>query len=49
MGPPVTMFMAWVIFDDKVQLWDILGLVVIVTGLLITRVNFKKQMARLKN
>lgn len=42
LGPPVTMLMAWLMFGDRVFLWDILGLVTIVMGLLITEVNFKK-------
>lgn len=48
LGPPVTMVMAWLMFGDEVILWDILGLVVIVLGLLITEVNFKKHLSKLK-
>lgn len=48
LGPPVTMFMAWLMFGDQVFISDILGLIVIVNGLLITEVNIKKQLAKLK-
>lgn len=47
LGPPVTMVMAWLMFGDEVILWDILGLVVIILGLLISEINFKKQISSL--
>ncbi len=31
-GPPVTMFMAWLAFDDKLLLTDVVGLVVVMAG-----------------
>lgn len=49
LGPAVTMVMAWLMFGDKVILWDILGLVVIILGLLISEINFKKQISSLKD
>ena len=49
LGPPVTMVMAWLMFGDKVILWDILGLVVIILGLLISEINFKKQISSLQD
>jgi len=32
MGPPVTMLMAWAVFDDTVTLWDLLGLATVAVG-----------------
>lgn len=48
LGPPVTMFMAWLMFGDAILVSDILGLIVIVVGLLITQINFKKQFTHFK-
>lgn len=42
LGPPVTMFMAWIAFGDIVQLLDIIGLVVVFIGVLLTQLKFKK-------
>jgi len=41
LGPPVTMFMAWIAFGDTLQVMDIFGLVVVLTGVLLTQFNFK--------
>ncbi len=42
LGPPVTMIMAWIAFGDILQLMDIIGLIVVLAGVLITQLNFKK-------
>ena len=42
LGPPVTMLMAWVSFGDTVKLMDIIGVVVVFIGVLLTQLNFKK-------
>ncbi|MFW5657213.1 MAG: DMT family transporter [Bacteroidota bacterium] len=42
LGPPVTMVMAWLIFDDKVQTMDITGLVVVFIGVILTQYNNEK-------
>lgn len=39
LGPPVTMLMAWIAFDDIVQRMDVVGLVVVFTGVLITHLK----------
>ncbi|MCF7803120.1 MAG: DMT family transporter [Candidatus Marinimicrobia bacterium] len=36
-GPPVTMLMAWIAFGDTLTLMDILGLIVVFTGVLLTQ------------
>jgi len=42
LGPPVTMGMAWILFRDQFETWDIVGLLIIVVGLGITQIDFKK-------
>lgn len=37
LGPPVTMLMAWIAFGDKLILTDVLGLVVVLTGVVLTQ------------
>lgn len=39
LGPPVTMLMAWITFGDKVQIVDIVGLVIVFFGVLLTHLN----------
>ncbi len=41
LGPPVTMFMAWVAFGDQVQMMDIVGISVVFAGVLLTQLNPK--------
>ncbi len=41
LGPPVTMFMAWVAFGDKVLIMDIAGLTIVFVGVLLTHFNIK--------
>ena len=41
LGPPVTMFMAWVAFGDKVQIMDIAGLTIVFFGILLSQFNVK--------
>lgn len=40
-GPPVTMLMAWIVFGDKVQFTDIIGLGVIFAGILLSQMKEK--------
>ena len=42
LGPPVTMFMAWVAFGDNVQLTDIIGLAIVFIGILLSQLKIKK-------
>ncbi len=42
LGPPVTMFMAWVAFGDKVQIMDIAGLTLVFVGVLLSQFNIKE-------
>jgi len=41
LGPPVTMLMAWVTFGDTPKIIDILGLIVVLTGVLVTQMRPK--------
>jgi drug/metabolite transporter (DMT)-like permease len=41
LGPPVTMLMAWVAFGDTPRILDILGLIVVLTGVLVTQMRPK--------
>ncbi len=42
LGPPVTMLMAWIAFGDTLLLMDIIGLVVVLTGVLLTHIKLRK-------
>jgi drug/metabolite transporter (DMT)-like permease len=42
LGPPVTMLMAWVAFGDTLLMMDIIGLLVVLTGVLLTQLKFNK-------
>ena len=46
LGPPVTMFMAWVAFGDNVQTMDIAGLIIVFTGVLLSQFNKKEAMSK---
>lgn len=46
LGPPVTMFMAWLAFSDKVQIMDIAGLAIISVGVLLAHFNTKQSTIR---
>ncbi|WP_162340477.1 DMT family transporter [Cyclobacterium salsum] len=41
LGPPVTMFMAWLAFGDKIQPMDITGLAIVFVGVFLSQVNTK--------
>ncbi|WP_083985177.1 EamA family transporter [Geofilum rubicundum] len=42
MGPPVTMLMAWMVVGDTLLLMDVIGLLVVLIGVLLTQVKFSK-------
>lgn len=42
LGPPVTMLMAWIAFGDILLIMDIIGLIVVLIGVLLTQLKFKK-------
>ncbi len=46
LGPPVTMFMAWVAFGGNVQIMDIVGLTIVFMGVLLTQLNKKEAMIK---
>lgn len=39
LGAPVTMFMAWIAFGDTLQTTDVIGLLVVIAGVLLTQVR----------
>ena len=41
LGPPVTMFMAWVAFGDNVRAMDIAGLIIVFVGVLLSQLSKK--------
>ncbi|MFO7828366.1 MAG: DMT family transporter [Bacteroidales bacterium] len=45
LGPPVTMFMAWVAFGDTIQMMDIVGLTIVLVGVILSQ--FKKKESRI--
>lgn len=36
LGPPVTMLMAWAAFGDTLQIYDVIGLVIVLSGVILT-------------
>ena len=42
LGPPVTMLMAWIAFGDLLKLTDVIGLIVVFSGVLLTQFNTGK-------
>lgn len=42
LGPPVTMFMAWVAFGDKVRMMDFAGLAIVFAGVILAQMNRKE-------
>src|SRR6056297_2069147 len=42
LGPPVTMFMAWVAFGDNLKLMDVIGLAIVFIGILLSQLKIKK-------
>lgn len=42
LGPPVTMFMAWIAFGDTLRTMDIIGLSVVFAGVMLTQVKIGK-------
>jgi drug/metabolite transporter (DMT)-like permease len=42
LGPPVTMLMAWAVFDDTLQLMDIAGLVTAGIGVILAQLQLEK-------
>lgn len=45
-GPPVTMLMAWIFFGDKVEFIDLVGLVIVFTGVLLTYLRYPASLNR---
>ena len=39
LGPPVTMIMAWLLLGDKIQFTDVLGLLIVFSGLMLTQIE----------
>lgn len=45
-GPPVTMFMAWAAFGDKVQTMDIVGLTIVFVGVVLSQCKIKTSLRK---
>lgn len=43
LGPPVTMFMAWVAFGDQIRVLDLVGMAVVLFGVLLSYLHKKDQ------
>lgn len=43
LGPPVTMLMTWMFFGDTLQPMDIIGLLVVLAGILLTQIKLKSK------
>lgn len=41
LSPPVTMFMAWLVFGDTLQFMDVVGLVIVCIGVILAQLQFK--------
>ncbi len=41
LGPPVTMLMAWIAFGDTLLFMDVIGLIIVLAGVLITQLKMK--------
>ena len=46
LGPPVTMLMAWIAFGDTLRLMDIIGLIVVSLGVIVTQIKTKPTLLR---
>jgi len=46
LGPPVTMLMGWVAFGDTVQSLDVIGLIIVAAGVLLTQLEAGKDSER---
>ncbi|MGM0573614.1 MAG: DMT family transporter [Bacteroidota bacterium] len=47
LGPPVTMLMAWVAFSDTLRMMDVIGLIVVLMGVLLTQLKVKDLLTRM--
>ena len=42
LGPPVTMFMAWIVLGDKIRITDLFGLLIVLSGLMLTQIDIDR-------
>ena len=49
LGPPVTMLMAWAVFGDTLRLMDVLGLVIVCIGVILTQLQFEDKTMQRKH
>lgn len=49
LGPPVTMFMAWIAFGDKVQIIDLTGLALVIAGVFMTYLKYPAARDRIRS
>ena len=48
LGPPVTMIMAWILLGDKIHITDLFGLLIVLSGLMLTQIDIHKYLKSLK-
>ena len=42
LGPPVTMIMAWIVLGDKIRITDLFGLLIVLSGLMLTQIDIDR-------
>ena len=46
LGPPVTMIMAWIILGDKIRITDLFGLLIVLSGLMLTQIDIDRYLKK---
>ena len=46
LGPPVTMIMAWIILGDKIMMTDFFGLLIVLSGLMLTQIDIDRYLKK---
>lgn len=49
LGPPVTMLMAWLAFDDKIRFMDITGFAIVLIGVVLAQMKGRKKAKKQKS
>ena len=46
LGPPVTMIIAWIILGDKIRITDLFGLLIVLSGLMLTQIDIDRYLKK---
>ncbi len=46
LGPPVTMIMAWIVLGDKIRITDLFGLLIVLSGLMLTQIDIDRYLKK---